>query len=233
MTKPLSETDFLRSVMELRPATAVFDCDGTLWPEDAGTLFMEWSIAQRMVAPDRAEWIADRHARYRRGLVAQDVICGEMTTVYAGLREDELRARAREFYREHIAPHVFPEMKRLVETLRDGGAEIWAVSSTNVQMIEAALEDFGIPPEKILATRVACNDGVMTENLLAVPTGAGKREALTQAGVAGDYAAFGNSIHDSAMLASARWPFAVNPNLDLLQLAEERGWPVYWPHRLN
>ena len=41
--------------------------------------------------------------------------------------------------------------------------------------------------------------------------------------------AVGNSVHDQAMLEMARYPFCVNPNDDLEQLARERGWPVYWP----
>jgi phosphoserine phosphatase len=40
---------------------------------------------------------------------------------------------------------------------------------------------------------------------------------------------FGNSVHDQAMLEIAKYPFCVNPNPDLEQVARERGWPVYWP----
>jgi len=41
--------------------------------------------------------------------------------------------------------------------------------------------------------------------------------------------AFGNSIHDQAMLEITRYPFCVNPNPDLEMLARERGWRIYWP----
>lgn len=225
----LTTNEFLRAVLEVKPPVGVFDCDGTLWSKDAGTRFMEWSLEQRLVSEERAGWIAARHREYRQGRVGEAVMCGEMTTVYAGLRGDDLRARARKFYREHIAAHVFPEMMELVRRLGKDGAAIWAVSSSNAQMIEAALEDFEILPEKVMATRVHIANGVLTEELLAVPTGAAKRDALRRAGVTGDYAAFGNSIHDAAMLESAKWPFVVNPNGDLLGLAQERGWPVYQP----
>jgi phosphoserine phosphatase len=225
----LSKAEFLAQVLVLRLPTAVFDCDGTLWSKDAGTLFMEWSLEQRLVDDERAVWIAERHRQYRQGLVGEAVMCGEMTTVYAGLREADLLARASDFYREHIAPHVFPEMMELVRKLAESGTTLWAVSSSNSQMIQAALADFAILPERILATTVRVAGDILTEDLLAVPTGAAKRDALEKAGATGDFAAFGNSIHDTAMLEAARWPFAINPNPALLELANARGWPVYWP----
>jgi phosphoserine phosphatase len=40
---------------------------------------------------------------------------------------------------------------------------------------------------------------------------------------------FGNSVHDAAMLEIARHAFAVNPNPDLEQIAQEKGWQIYWP----
>jgi phosphoserine phosphatase len=226
---PLSKTKFLQTVLDLKPAVAVFDCDGTLWRKDAGTLFLNWSLERQIIAGGKAAWIAERHALYRNGRVAEDVICGEMTRVYAGIRDEEMRMRAREFFHEHIAAHIFAEMLALVKKLAEAGTVLWAVSSTNGWVIEAALEDFGIPADRILATRVATKDGLLTETLLAVPTGEAKRDALRRAGVRGGYAAFGNSVHDAAMLASAQWPFAVNPNPELLALATDRGWPVYWP----
>jgi phosphoserine phosphatase len=229
--KSLSKQEFLEQVLALKAPTAVFDCDGTLWSKDAGTLFMEWSLEQRLVDDDRAAWIAERHRQYREGLVGEAVMCGEMTTVYAGLREANLLARARDFYREHIAPHVFPEMMELVRKLTKSGTTLWAVSSSNSQMIQAALVDFNIPAKRILATTVRVGGDVLTDELLAVPTGAAKRDALERAGASGEYAAFGNSVHDAAMLGAARWPFAVNPNPGLLELATARGWPVYWPEK--
>jgi phosphoserine phosphatase len=43
------------------------------------------------------------------------------------------------------------------------------------------------------------------------------------------HAVFGNSVHDQAMLEIARYPFVVNPNLDLAKSAKSKNWPIYWP----
>ena len=40
---------------------------------------------------------------------------------------------------------------------------------------------------------------------------------------------FGNSIHDAAMLAIAKRAFPVNSTPALLQIAGDKGWPVFYP----
>ena len=208
----------------------MFDCDGTLWSSDAGAHFMEWSLENGLVAPERADWLRNRYAAYHAGAVDELTICGEMVQVYAGLREDEVRAAAARFVEEHTLPGIFPALEELVRRLRRAGVELWAVSSTCNWVIEAAVvERFGIPKDRVLAARVAVHAGIVTNRLLAVPTDEGKAAALRAAGVARPDAAFGNSVHDLQMLEMARDPYAVNPSTALEAEAEARGWPVFWP----
>ena len=39
-----SAGEFEKKIEGIKPAVAVFDCDGTLWGIDSGVGFMEWSI---------------------------------------------------------------------------------------------------------------------------------------------------------------------------------------------
>jgi phosphoserine phosphatase len=221
--------DFVARVLESAPRVAVFDCDGTLWAADAGTEFLSWSIEQGMVSRETADWILGRYSQYRQGFVTQAEICGEMTQMYAGLRESEIRTAAQKFCRQFVDPHIFAEMQQLIEQLRLAGAEVWAVSSTNSWVIEAAMESFAISPERVLGTRVQIRDGLATSELLAVPTGPTKVDVLQVAGIDKPDGAFGNSIHDAAMLAIAERAYAVNPTPALRELAEAEAWPIYWP----
>jgi phosphoserine phosphatase len=221
--------DFVARVLASAPQIAVFDCDGTLWAADAGTEFLSWSIEQGMVSRETADWILGRYSQYRQGFVTQSAICGEMTQMYAGQRESEIRAAAQKFCRQFVDPQIFLEMRQLIEGLNVAGAEVWAVSSTNFWVIEAAMERFGISPERVRGTRVQVRDGVATSELIAVPTGAEKVEALRIAGIDTPDAVFGNSIHDAAMLAIAVQGYAVNPTPALQELAEAQPWPIYWP----
>jgi phosphoserine phosphatase len=156
-------------------------------------------------------------------------MCGEMVQVYAGLREDELRKATAEYFHERIEPHIFPEMRELVAQLQAGGTEIWAVSSTNNWLIEEGVREFGIPPERVIAARVKVKAGVITSELVDVPTDEGKAFSLRAVGLESPDAVFGNSVHDAAMLSIARRAYPVNATPALLQISADKGWPVFYP----
>jgi phosphoserine phosphatase len=121
-------------------------------------------------------------------------------------------------------------MLELVTELQRNGCEIWAVSSTNDWVIEEGVTRFHIPSDRVLAARVAADsDGIITRNLIDIPTDQGKVTALHRAGVTAPDAVFGNSVHDAAMLAIARGAFPVNPSAELLRRSATEGWPVYYP----
>ncbi len=224
-----SAAEFERQVLDIRPRVAVFDCDGTLWSGDAGYGFMVWSLEQGLVSRSTSDWIDTRHRAYRAGSVDEVTICGEMVQIYAGLREQELKDAAARYFNQFIRPRYFAEVISLIEKLRSAGVELWAVSSTNRWVIEEGVRDFGIGPDRILAAEVRVMNGLITHDLVAVPTDEGKAVALRNAGLPNPDAVFGNSIHDLAMLDLARNPFPVNPSPALVEAANARGWGYFAP----
>jgi phosphoserine phosphatase len=228
----LSVEKFTSTVLALRPRIAVFDCDGTLWQDDAGYRFMLWSIANGIVSRNASDWIDSRYRLYRAGEVSEIAMCGEMVQIYDGLRENEIRKAAAEFFHSEIAGSIFAELRDLVTALQDQGTEIWAVSSTNNWVIEEGLRALGIPAERILAACVHVAGGIITSRLLDVPTDENKAMSLARAGVFNPDAVFGNSVHDVAMLQIARHPFPVNPTPELLRISSEHSWPVYYPNAI-
>ena len=91
------------------------------------------------------------------------------------------------------------------------------------------MRDFGFPEEHILAAEVHVTGGLITSEILDVPTDEGKAVTLKRVGIARPDAAFGNSIHDLAMLQAARNPFPVNPSPELLEAAAKNGWGYFQP----
>jgi phosphoserine phosphatase len=227
--KELSTLEFETSVMEVRPRVAVFDCDGTLWSGDAGSTFMAWTVERGILSREAIDWLDGRYRGYKRGAVSELAICGEMVQVYQGLREDEMRAAAKEFFAAKIERNIFPEMQRLVAALQADGVEVWAVSSTNDWVIEEGVTRFGIAASRVLSARVKVEDGVVTGTILDVPTDEGKVTALARAGITRPDVVFGNSVHDAAMLAIARRAFPVNPTAALAERSAAEGWAVYYP----
>lgn len=220
---------FLESVLRLEPRVAAFDCDGTLWSGDAGETFFSWEMRNGLVSADVAESVRARYAEYKAGKVSEEAMCGEMVTMHKGLSEEAMMKAATDFMGSAFPGRIFPEMLELIRSLRDAGCEIWAVSSSNEWIIRAGLKQFGIADDRILAAKVQLNNGIVTDRLVRVPSGAGKPQALREVVKKDIDAAFGNSRWDADMLAMAKHGFAVNPNRDLEATALERGWVVYFP----
>jgi len=229
----LSSRDFVELVLRIAPQAAAFDCDGTLWSGDAGETFFDWEIRTGVVSTEVARAMRARYAEYKAGKVSEEDMCGEMVTMHKGLADAAVMSAATEFMGSVFPGHVFPELRQLVDRLHDNGCEVWAVSSSNEWVIRAGMAQFGITPDRILAAKVAVENGILTDRLLRVPSGPGKPEALREAVKKEIDAAFGNSRWDTEMLAMARHGFAVNPNPDLEALALERGWTVYYPDGTN
>ena len=238
LPQTLTRTEFAAAINQLRPAAAnlvaVFDCDGTLWSLDSGSGFMQWSIESGLLAPDAVEWLDQRYRKYQSGEVNELQICGEMVQVYQNLRDADVRQAAADFFAKRIAPTIFPDLQRAVETLQAKGAEIWAVSSTNNWVVEEGVKLFNMPAHRVLAARVAVQNGIVTDRLLDVPTDEGKVTALINAGVhlantRRPDAVFGNSIHDAAMLAIAQRAFPINPSPALIERSAQQNWPVFFP----
>ncbi|MDR3773044.1 MAG: HAD family hydrolase [Terracidiphilus sp.] len=221
--------EFERLVLASQPEVAVFDCDGTLWSGDSGYGFMVWTLEQGLVSRSTSDWIDNRYRAYLAGQVSELDICGEMVQIYAGLREQELRAAAAQYVKEFVLQRVFPEMAALLATLRTTGVELWAVSSTNRWVVAEGVHGFGIPEERVLAAEVRVTDGLISSEIAAVPTDELKAAALKRAGRPAPDAVFGNSIHDLAMLEIARCAFPVNPSPALLKAAGKHGWGHFRP----
>jgi phosphoserine phosphatase len=220
---------FVKSVLGLKPRVAVFDCDGTLWSGDAGADFFYWEIERGLIPADVVEWALPRYDAYKRGEVDEETMCGEMVTIHKGIAEAEVRKAAAEFFTAVVSPRIFPEMRELTHCLAEAHCELWAVSSTNNWVVSEGVRRFNIPPDRVLAASVACEGGIASDRLVRVPTGPKKASVIRELIKRPVDAAFGNSVHDAAMLEVARNPFVVNPNPDLAEMAEQKGWPVYRP----
>lgn len=224
-----SAPEFERLVFDGNPRVAVFDCDGTLWGGDSGNGFMVWSIAQGLVSRSTSDWIDTRYRAYLAGEVSEVEICGEMVQMYAGLRDAELRSAAARYVSEFVQPRIFAEMASLLAKLSQAGVELWAVSSTNKWVVAEGVRGLRIPEERVLAAEARIAEGLITSDLVDVPTGAAKAVALKRVGLSQPDAVFGNSVHDLAMMELARHAFPVNPSPALIAAAAKNGWGYFRP----
>jgi len=224
-----AQSEFIASVLNLKPGVAAFDCDGTLWSGDAGEGFFSWELEQGLVSEEIVRWALPRYAEYRAGKVPEEIMCGEMATMHRGMREEIVQQAAETYFALGIAANIFPEMRELVQRLHASGCEVWAVSSSNQWIIRSGMRHFGIPQNRILTAEAFVDGGVITDQLVRVPSGPGKVEALQSAIQHPPDCAFGNAIWDREMLALSKHPFAINPNPNLREIAIANHWAIYQP----
>ena len=223
------QTEFIKTVLDLKPRIAAFDCDGTLWSGDAGEGFFSWELDEGLVSDEIVRWARPRYADYRAGKVPEEIMCGEMVTMHRGLREEIVQQAADKYFALGVAANIFPEMRELIQHLQASGCDVWAVSSSNQWIIRSAMRPFGIPQDHILAAEAVVENGIVTDRLVRVPSGPGKVEAIQSAINVPPDCAFGNAIWDREMLALSKHPFAINPNPNLREIAVANRWTVYQP----
>ena len=222
-------TAFIDEVLRLNLELAAFDCDGTLWSGDAGESFFWWELEHGVVSHDVAEWARSRYQAYRAGAVPEEIMCGEMVTIHRGIEEKQIQLATDHFFDRTLVEGIFPEMQELIRRLHLNGCQVWAVSSSSQWIIRSGMKYFGIPADRILATEVKVEEGIITDQLVRVPSGPGKPQAIRDVIKRTPNAAFGNSQWDVEMLEMAPHAFAINPNRGLQPVANEKRWTIYFP----
>ena len=96
-------------------------------------------------------------------------------------------------------------------------------------VVSEGVRPLGIAEERVLAAEVAVAEGLISSEIVDVPTDDGKAAALKRAGLPHPDAVFGNSVHDLAMLEMAVHAYPVNPSPALLEAAGRNGWGYFRP----
>jgi phosphoglycolate phosphatase-like HAD superfamily hydrolase len=196
-----------KDFVPVRERIAVFDNDGTLWPENPvpfQVAFMSYEITRQL--PDHPEWKDDAAIRaFRTGdlaaLTADDNrgLLRILALTHAGITTDEFARRVSGWrnndrhprFRRAYTDCVYQPMLELLAYLRAQGFETWIVSGGGKDFMRVWSEEvYGIPPQHIIGSygQVKCE---MRD---------GKPAAIWQFIYRRPIAAFGNSDGDQAML---------------------------------
>ena len=210
---------------------AIFDLDNTLIAGDSDHLWGQFLVERGIVDRDLYKRANDKFYRdYRQGTL----------DIYAFLRfalrplrdnkmENLLRWRA-EFLVEKIDPIVLAPALSLIERHRADGDELLIITATNAFITEPIAERFGIA--NLIATIPACVDGRFNGDLEGIPSYQhGKVHRLDawlkETGLDLTNSTFYSDSHnDTPLLDRVEHPVAVDPDEQLLALAQKRGWKV-------
>jgi HAD superfamily phosphoserine phosphatase-like hydrolase len=217
---------------------AVFDADGTLWPDDLGEAFFQHQIQNRLaprINEQRHPW--ENYLSIDRQSTAD--ANAWLAKLQSGLKISELRDAAKKYYEAEFKPKVNPHMRDLIQKLQGAGFEIWICSASLKWAIEPCLYDLNISPDQIIGTESEINtQGFLTSTIqMPVPYGEGKKYWIQNKLPQLPDLVVGNSVGDLPMLTLAQsLPLVINYNPPkngienserALRLeAEARGWLI-------
>jgi phosphoserine phosphatase len=174
------------------------DADGTLWGGDSGIEFARWLVDKQALPQGLMEDFDRRLAADASGAYAF------LTRALAGQREREITEYAAYFVERVWRRRLFTPMVELLGALDRLGAAVWLVSASNRWLIEEASRLVGVSRSRVLGMAVKVDHGVLTDELDGpLVNGPGKLEAIDRFIGRRPVVAFGNSVHDLAMLSAA------------------------------
>jgi phosphoglycolate phosphatase-like HAD superfamily hydrolase len=204
---------------------AVFDNDGTLWPENPLPFQISFTIDElKRRLPDHPEWKSDKDIKaalsgdltplvreHYKGLFHLIIVAGN------GMTTGDFHETVRRWFATAIHPRfnrsydrlAYQPMRELLVFMRANGFKTYIVSGGGLDFMRVFSERvYGIVPEQVLGSRTDVvyelrKDGpvlLKTTNRPFMDDGPGKPESIHQFIGRRPIAAFGNSDGDKAML---------------------------------
>lgn len=194
----------LEAAASVAGCVLVTDADGTIWKDDIGESFLRRLIADGVLVSPQAQGIDVWKSYEARVAVDKGAGYAWAVQVMAGLPEAEIRARAAAYAKEFVPARVYPQMRALLDEVRDRGCTPWIVSASGQLIIEAAAPLLGLPAAQAIGIRTVIREGRLTDELEAPITyRQGKVEAIRRfIGLVPTIVA-GDSAGDLEMLGAA------------------------------
>ena len=212
---------------------AIFDLDNTLLAGDSDHSWGEFLVEQNLVDATTFKQKNDQfYSDYCKGELDINAYLRFALTPLSAYSAEELQKLHHAFMEEKIAPLLLPKACELIESHRSLGHTLMVITATNRFITEPIVRHYGI--EHLLASEGEIVDGRYTGEPLGTPCYAeGKVQRLQQwlqhsrppLSLTGAYF-YSDSKNDIPLLEKVDNPVAVDPDPELRQLAEEKGWAV-------
>lgn len=179
---------------------AIFDADGTLWRGDIGDHFLSYQIRSGQLSPEQEKLYFETHDQPGR----QAECYSWMALWNQGQTEKEMIYSAKDALKT-FRGQEFPAQQNLIAQLLNHEFEVWVISASLWWVVASAVESWGIPSHRVLATRSVVENGILGNRMLyPAPYKAGKVDAWKRDIGEKPLLVSGNSMGDFEMLGLAQ-----------------------------
>ncbi|HDH03670.1 MAG TPA: HAD-IB family hydrolase [Actinobacteria bacterium] len=154
----------------------------------------------------------------------------QMMELTKGWEAAQIRTLVRETVDEVVAPLVFAEALAIMDDHRRNGLRVVIISASPEEVVMPLARYLGV--DHVIATRSTIDaDGRYTGDMEFYAYGPGKADAINDLALKWDLDlsacyAYSDSATDIPMMEVVGHPVAVNPDKELREIAEEKGWPI-------
>ncbi len=210
---------------------AFFDFDETLLDTESSRLGFKYLWERRLVSRRFIAKVLIANFFYKRHWISDETIAAIMLKFYRGKRLEDFEQGAAAFYRQHLKPHLAPNILRRVEHHRQQGHVLVLISGSIRYLLVPVAEDLGF--QHLLCTDLEVGpDGRLTGRAQG-PLCLDSTKRVLAEKLAGDAGidltssyAYGNHQADIALLTSVGLPHVVEPTEPLRKIAVKNNWPV-------
>ena len=210
---------------------AVLDADGTLWPQDANDILLDYEIQQGMdFKPLFSPRLQGEARRAKR--------CERFASLQAGLSLAEFRGLCIEALSQKRLD-VFPFQEELLRHLKQRDFEIIVVTASIRQLVEVAVRLYDLPVDAVLGVETEIKRGRFSKTIIKPsPVASFKGEVFLEYSEGKKpFIAGGNTLADLPLLEMAQTAFVAhsaqkgNKNFlsetELVKKAAQNNWPVF------
>lgn len=208
---------------------ALFDLDHTLIDTDSDHSWGEFLVTEGLVDPAYHRQMNDKfYEDYKAGCldpIAYNEFVFEFLTKNSRDRLNELHAC---FMQKVIRPMMRTEGLKMIQHHQQLGHEIIGITATSDFITAPIFHEFGI--KHVIATTAEQKDGIYTGKVAGTPCfQEGKLIRLKQwldGQTITESWAYSDSFNDRFLLEYVDHATAISPDKKLIELANEKGWPI-------
>jgi len=217
---------------------AIFDFDGTLYPQETFTLMMNYMKKHPVHSSKYQSFfraLMKPYLAYKMKIYPENKMKAKSMQLYLDALKG-LHQREIETYFEDMSKGMRNELNgRVVERLKHHlieGDHVLLVSGAFTPMLNEVTRDFAI--HDVIGTEIPISNGKLdTDKAIYHIQGERKNEMIEKAlqGFDIDWensSAYGDSISDITVLELVGNPVAVRPESRLKAVAEQRNWEIIW-----
>jgi HAD superfamily hydrolase (TIGR01490 family) len=210
---------------------AFFDFDETLLDTESSRLGFKYLWERRLVSRGFIAKVMIANFFYKRHWMSDEKIAAIMLKFYQGKNLQDFEQGAPDFYREHLKPHLAPNIMRRVVHHQQEGHVLVLISGSIRYLLEPVAKDLGF--HHLLCTDLEVGaDGLLTgrsQGPLCLDSTkrvlAERLAADANIDLSSSYA-YGNHQADLPLLESVGHPHVVEPTRPLKDVAIEKHWPL-------